>query len=292
MKIVILQEHGHHKENENFRESLNLSRAFKRLQETGKEVETVVTGPGYYNLPFINDLIKEANVVLCLENYERNNWVPDLSNIDAYCVFWTIDSHVRFGPHLSFAKKHKFDLILSSTSSIVPLYSKNGFNCQWFPNCYPKDLIDKRSIQKQYKVGFCGLFPGNRRQWYKNIEKFVDVHFDTFVIGESMVRAINSYHIHLNRNVKNDINYRTFETLGCETFLLTNKTDKLSELFNINEHLVVYSDISDCVEKIRFYLKNQSKRESIAEAGYKWVREKHSFDNRAHTLLRMLEERI
>ena len=34
-----------------------------------------------------------------------------------------------------------------------------------------------------------------------------------------MVDAINSYYIHFNRNIGDDINYRTFETTGCKTLL-------------------------------------------------------------------------
>ena len=45
-----------------------------------------------------------------------------------------------------------------------------------------------------------------------------------------MVKAINSYKIHFNRNHSKDINYRTFETLGCQTVLVTNNTDRLKDL--------------------------------------------------------------
>lgn len=287
MKVIILQTHGHHKANEKFREALNLCRAFTRLG-----VNAIVTGPGYKNYGDIKALLLGAQVVICLENYERDHWVPDLSKLKAYTVFWTIDSHVRIGPHLAFANKHHFNLVLSSTSEIVPRYTQAGFDCQWFPNCYPADLIDDWSVKKKYRVGFCGMFPGNRRAWYNAIAKRVFIHLDTFVIGNDMVAAVNGYKIHLNRNIKNDVNYRTFETLGCGTFLLTNNTDRLRDLFTIGKHLEVYKDQGECVEMLKYYLKNESKREEIAKAGYQHVRENHTYDNRAHLLHRLLEERV
>jgi len=287
MRVVILQEHGHHKANEEFREALNLCRAMKR-----QGVDAIVTGPGYYNYARINDLIAGADVVVCLENYERNNWVPDLSSVKAYTVFWTIDSHVRLGVHLAFATKHRFDLVLSSTAEIVPQYVRAGFNCQWFPNCYPVDLICKPGIViKDHDVGFCGLFPGNRKAWYDKVGMLVDIHYDTFVIGADMVKAVSSYRIHLNRNVGNDVNYRTFETLGCGTFLLTNNTDRLFDLFT-EKHLATYENEHDCVSQIYYYLAHEEERERIATAGYEWVRKHHTFDNRAHTMLGMLKERV
>jgi hypothetical protein len=286
MRVVILQERGHHKANEVYREALNLCRAFKR-----QKVDAIVCGPGYYNYGQIDSLIAGADVVLCLENYERNGWVPDLSRIKAYTVFWTIDSHVRLGVHLAFAKKHKFNMVLSSTAEIVPAYNRELFFCQWFPNCYPVDLIQKPGIViKDHDVGFCGLFPSNRKAWYDQVSRITPIHYDTFVIGDAMVKAVSGYRIHLNRNVRNDVNYRTFETLGCGTFLLTNKTDRLMDLFK-EEHLALYSDVHDCVAQIHYYLSHEQEREKMALAGYHWVRKHHTYDNRAHTLCSLLKER-
>lgn len=76
-----------------------------------------------------------------------------------------------------------------------------------------------------------------------------------------MVNVINSFKIHFNRNMVYDINYRTFETLGCKIFLLTNYTENLEKLFNIGEHLVTYTSKQDLLQKVNYYLGNPQLRE-------------------------------
>ena len=56
MKILIIQEKGRRKQNENFRESLNFQRAFQKLN-----IETIVWGLNYpnFNIPF-NEISKDV----------------------------------------------------------------------------------------------------------------------------------------------------------------------------------------------------------------------------------------
>ncbi len=88
---------------------------------------------------------------------------------------------------------------------------------------------------------------------------------DIWVLGEAMVRAVNSYHVHFNRNVADDINSRTFETTGCGTMLLTNYTPGLEQLFKIGEEIVVYRDLDDLRHKARYYTARREK--SLAPRG-------------------------
>jgi len=110
------------------------------------------------------------------------------------------------------------------------------------------------------------------------------------VIGDEMVKKVNSFKIHFNRNMADDINYRTFETLGCKTMLLTNHTENLDKLFNIDEDLVVYSSYKDLLSKIDYYLKNDEERNKIANSGYNNVVENHTYVNRAREILNIIDE--
>jgi spore maturation protein CgeB len=105
-----------------------------------------------------------------------------------------------------------------------------------------------------------------------------------------MVRAINSYKIHFNANISNDINYRTFETTGCGTLLLTNYTPGLEKLFKIGEEIVTYDNINDLDEKVEYYLNNQSERIKIENAGYERSRKDHTYDERSKLLIKIINE--
>lgn len=283
MKIIIIQEKGRHLKNENFREALNLSRALNRLG-----IESIVWGLNYENfkIPF-DQISKDCDAVILLENYEINNWIPDLSKFKGLKLFWSIDSHCNLHQHINTCDKHKIDIVLNAVYGQENLFKQK---CIYFPNAYPEDLIKPiEPIKKINDVGFCGNWL-NRKQWVDHIEKNgINVKKDIFVIGDEMVEAINSYKIHFNRNLSFDINFRTFETLGCKTLLLTNYTPGLETLFNINENIVVYDNEFDLIDKIKYFLSNEEHRKNMEQKGYEHVLKNHTYDVRAKQLLDILK---
>jgi hypothetical protein len=284
MNVLIIQEAGRHQRNSNFRESLNLQRAFERLGHPCR-----VWGLGYpdFSKDKFDVFLNQADVILLLENYTVE-WVPDLSACTKPKLFWSIDAHWNLQPHLETVEKHKITHVLSSTSS----YCKEFKRSSWFPNAYPADLITPPTEAKKiHNVGFCGNVV-NRSEWIKFLTTNCQMKFDRMVIGPDMVDAVRSYRIHWNRNIKDDINYRTFETLGCGTFLLTNYTDRLGDLFNIHKHMTIYGSPQDCLEKIQYFLVHADEREEIAKNGQEHVKQWHTFDCRVKQLIDIIEHRL
>ena len=152
-------------------------------------------------------------------------------------------------------------------------------------------LIKPLELEKIHDIGFCGNI-NNRGGWLNEIKKYYNLKLDEFVIGEDMVRAINCYKIHFNRNIADDLNYRTFETLGCKTFILTNETPGLSDLFDVGKNIVTYSNEWDLLDKINYYLKNSNERNTITESGYKHVLENHTYFKRMGSLIKIINKYI
>lgn len=286
MRILILQSAGKHKANANYREALSLDRALNGIEG----VSSVVWGHGYPNyVTGFESMVKAFDCVLLLENYTKIPWVPNMSGLKKLKLFWSIDAHVVFSRHAGVVKQHKIDAVLSSTSIYKDKFGVKGY---WFPNCYDDTLVKYMpEVKKIHNVGFCGNRV-NRGQWINKLAHDMGMKVDVMVIGDSMVRAVNSYKIHWNRNYSTDVNYRTFETLGCKTALLTNNTDKLSSMFTIGKHLLVYKNYADCCNKIRYLLKNDKARNDLAEAGYNHVIKNHTYKNRARLLVDIIKERI
>lgn len=282
MKILIIQECGRHDKNRGFRESLSFKNGFDRIG-----IESVVWGLGYpnYDIPF-DTISKDCDVILLIENY-NSGWLPYIGSLKALKIFWSIDSHCNLQEHKNTCDFNRIDIVLNSIES-HQIYFKPR-KTYYFPNAYPDSLIDFRpEIEKIYDIGFCGNFV-NRSEWINSIP---NIKKDIFVIGEDMVRAINSYKIHFNRNMADDLNYRTFETLGCKTFLLTNFTPNLDKLFKIGEHLDTYENKEDLNYKIKYYLENESERKKIEDSGYSWVRENHTYKKRCEKLVEIIKENI
>lgn len=285
MKILLIQEKGRHKKNENFREALNLSRG---LNNSG--IETVVWGLGYDNFstPF-SKISEDCDVIVLLENYEVNNWIPDLSNNNKLKIFWSIDSHCIPQQHVNTCNKHNIDIVLHAVFGHDKLFKQKTY---YFPNAYPSDLIYPiEGIEKKCDVGFCGNYV-NRKHLVDLVDKSYGIKRDIFVIGDDMVKAVNSYKLHFNKNIGDDINFRTFETLGCKTGLVTDITPGLENLFNIENDLITYKNPQELIEKIKFYLENPLKLSEIVESGYRVVTEKHTYNKRAEELIKITNDNI
>lgn len=283
MKILIIQEKGRHEKNWMFRESLNIQRALTKLG-----YESTVWGFNYdtYNIPF-EEIEKEHDVIFLIENYPVHSWLPDLSKSNKLKVFWSIDSHVALYDHIEMCKKNKIDIVLNAVYGHEKYFSDQ--KTFYFPNAYPDDLIKPLNIEKIYDIGFCGNI-NNRGEWLSLIINNFKLKVDEFVIGNDMVESINKYKIHFNRNISDDLNYRTFETLGCQTFLLTNETPGLSELFEIDKHLVTYNSEGDLFEKIKYYLNNEEERNLIAKNGYNHVIENHTYIQRMKYFINLINK--
>lgn len=287
MNIVLIQAKGKHLKNENFREILCFERAFKII---APEHNYYIWGQGF-TTTFLSAL--KPDVIFVLENYDRENWIPDLSKFNCLKIFWCIDAHCTFARQFAFCKKHKFNIVLHSTAYYVNKFKPVCKNNIWFPNCYDNTLIDfLPNVKKQFDVGFCGNLIKDRKKWLDTIDRYVKCKRDIFIIGDEMVKAINSYKIHWNKNYSIDLNYRTFETLGCKTCLLTNQTNRIDDLFTINKHLFTYNTTNDCIDKIKFLLNNEKIRLDSAQAGYLHVKSEHTYKNRANELLKMIASRI
>ena len=91
----------------------------------------------------------------------------------------------------------------------------------------------------------------------------------------------NSSKINLNITIQgeNNINYRVYEVLASEGFLLTDKMDDIFKNFEVGKDLEVYYNTYDLFDKIDFYLKNEYILEQIALNGCEKVEKNHSFNN-------------
>jgi len=286
MKILIIQENGRHIENKEFRECFNLQRALLR-----KNVDTIVWGLGHdnFNIPF-QQIIKDIDVIILLENYESNGWLPDLSNINKLKIFWSIDSHMVLMNHITTVVKNKIDIVLNAIES-----HQNYFKTSktfYFPNAYPSDLISSiDGINKNTFLGFCGSLL-NRSEILDKLETKFGLKKDIWKLGNEMVKTINGYKIHFNKTLSNDINYRIFETMGCNTLILTNSTENINTFFSDMENIVIYNNETELFEKLNVLSSNDDLIKKISNSGYELVKNNHTYDNRVDVLLKIINDYI
>ena len=276
MLVLFIQENGRHEKNRNFRECFCTKRA---LEHHGHEAH--VWGLGHDNYETEPDY-ESYDLIINLENYDETGWVPNLSKVQTKKFLWSIDAHVKgIRPYIKTANEGNYDLILQATPEFC------DSNSVWFPNCYDDEVIKPLDVPKTHDVGFCGNAV-NRGQLIQTLSQNFNFKFDEFVIGDDMVRAINSYKVHWNANIGVDINYRNFETMGCGTLLVTSHNPHYKSLGMVDGvNCLVYTDIKQMLEKVRFSLDNDEFRTTISNKGFVLAQE-HTYKKRVEHLLNLL----
>jgi len=225
LKILLIQEKSRHPINIEFRECCCLKRAFESL---GQDVE--IWGMGWENFRTLPDF-NSYDLIITMENY-GDTWIPDFSKIqNPKKMLWTIDSHVRgLDPYIKIFNKGNYDILLQSTKNFVALDPNK--KSIWFPNCFDDSLFPYTDWnRKEFFIGFCGSVQ-NRRPYLKRLQAWFGNDFkeNIWVLGPDMISAIQSYKINFNLNVGNDINFRSFETLGAGSVLCTNDNSQYADL--------------------------------------------------------------
>lgn len=277
MKFLIIQENGRHEKNRIFRECFCIQRALFFL---GHESDIFGKGHEAKDIDFNN-----YDIIINLENYDKDDWVPDLSGTKAKKFLWSIDAHVR-GPesYEKEFKRGKYDCLLHSTLD----FCSEKYHV-WFPNCFDDFLCKNLNIEKKYDVGFCGNIM-NRVKLISLLQNTIkNFKLDEFVIGHDMVNAVCGYQIHFNCNIANDINYRSFETIGCGTLLLTNYNHQYEKLGFIDFHnCIFYYSSFDLLNKINILLNDRKLLKFISNNGLE-LSKLHTYKERMKSLINLIK---
>jgi spore maturation protein CgeB len=82
------------------------------------------------------------------------------------------------------------------------------------------------------------------------------------------------------RMYPDQIKGRNFEIPGCGGFTLTGQAENLEDYYVVGREVVGFGDMSDLIEKIRYYLCHEAERAAVAEAGYQRTLRDHTYAQR------------
>jgi len=137
--------------------------------------------------------------------------------------------------------------------------------------------VSKISLALNPSPGFLNKNSLGRLLFRRSLNKIVpDFHFYS---------NIRSW---LSRDIP-QIKGRHFEIPACGGFLLTGPADDLENFYVPGKEMVLFKDLNDYIEKIKYYLVHDTEREAIAKAGYERTIHEHSYEARFREIFRKLD---
>ena len=207
---------------------------------------------------------------------------------------WVIDTHMNFPWCLE--KASHFDYVFAAQQDGARELQDAGIStAQWLPLACDPEIHRPYPSEKQWDFSFAGNLIGQERcELLETLAAKFPTHFIGQKYFEEMAQVYSASRLIFNRSVKNDINMRVFEAMGCGGLLITNdlSDNGQTELFDDNKHLVTYTCPEELLDKVNYYLKHESERGQIARQGHELVLSQHTYQHRVQTLLTSIEERL
>ncbi len=206
---------------------------------------------------------------------------------------WVIDTHMDLEGALIQASM--FDWVFAAQRDGAHELRRAGHNAEWLPLACDPEIHHPWPLENRWDVCFVGNGGHGPR---KELLDLLQSQFPRTFIGQryfdDYAKAYSASYIGFNRSVKNDLNMRVFETLACGPLLITNDLSEngQAELFRDETHLVTYREPEELCEKVRFYLKHQKVRRSIAEKGRCEATQNHTYRHRMSRILETTLKRM
>jgi spore maturation protein CgeB len=96
-----------------------------------------------------------------------------------------------------------------------------------------------------------------------------------------IIRAVSQSDMKIVEQIKG----RHFEINACGGFQLSYYVEGLERCYQIGSEIALYADPKDLVQKVRYYLRHDDERQSVAQNGYERTLKDHTMDQRLREIL-------
>lgn len=218
-------------------------------------------------------------------------------------AYWAFDVHIdKKGYDYRLARAKQFDHVFLCHKAYIQDFIKDGIDpakIHYMPVAAEPDCYRPYLVMEKWDWGFIGHFNSQHR--IDLLDRFIKefgLGEDKGYLGYRMPQilghcvlddAAKKYsmsRIVINDSIHQDLNMRTFEAMACKKLVLTEWNEPAAELFENEKHIVYYKTLDEAVAWARYYLAETEKRNAIAEAGYREIISKHTYNHRALEMLK------
>lgn len=209
-----------------------------------------------------------------------------------------------------------FNYIVTTCKDAVEAYKKCGIKNVIFSQygCNHK-YCKKMRVKKEIDISFLGSRKWNRIELFNHLA-YNEIKLMVYGMGwgeenksrilnpEDYIWVMNKTKINLNCQIDitdkgradvlkgkktYQIKGRDFEVPMTGGFLLTDYNESLREFFKFGKEIETYKSPSECLSKIRYFLRHENVREKIALAGYRRARKDHTYVKRFRNILKQIK---
>ena len=114
-----------------------------------------------------------------------------------------------------------------------------------------------------------------------------------FVWGEEHAKIARLSKIYLGidsqPHIRKSMSERMYIAVGCGAFYMCQHVEGIEEVLEPDREIVTFRDEDEMIDKIKFYLKNDTLREKIARAGKERVLKEHTYEVRIREMISIIE---
>lgn len=194
-----------------------------------------------------------------------------------------------------------FDLCWTSTEDALEKYCVEGALPIYLPEGANPEIHKPYNVEKTIDVSFVGQCYGNRPEIIQKLKQ-QGIHVKAYGYGWSDGSLSTQEMVEMYSRSKVNIGFggvsgykdtyclkgRDFEIPMSGGFYLTEYHPELKGCYELGEEIAAYTDFDDLVKKIRYFLSNQQKADSIRKKGMQRALNEHTWELRFGKIFQLM----
>ena len=229
----------------------------------------------------------------------------------------TTDAPREFFDHIA-GTAPLYDFVFCSGTEAMTLLKDRGVSrTHWIPYaCDPQyhrpvELTEQERAALSREVAFVGSYYPNREEtlkaaagfhlgiWGPNWKYARDPHLKRLAVDKrvnwdewtkiySAAQTVAVVHFNDGKTLCHQASPKLYEAMACKRLVLVDRQKDAETLFEHKTHVVFFDDPRDLARQTAYYLAHPQEREAIAERGYREVIARHTYRQRAESILRII----
>jgi glycosyltransferase involved in cell wall biosynthesis len=203
------------------------------------------------------------------------------------------------GEFTEFYKQFDDISIISTGSTVVKLYKKEGGIADFLPKGFDSNIISQQNISRDIELGFIGTLSSNvyvdRYNTLRYINRYSNLQCFRTSPGKEYNDSLNRISTFFSADIGiGEYMAKNFEAMAAGCLLIAYRQGNGEEEalgFKDGENILLYSDKRQALEKINWARNNQEQANIIARTGTQYVTSRFCFDTLSQQLAKILLSR-